>query len=142
MIRKFQDNDTNAVVSTWRAASALAHPFLTATFLDQEAEAMRNVYLGLAQTWVTEIDGHVVGFISIIGDEIGGLFLDPRHHGRGLGRALLDKAIAEKGPLKVEVFKENTIGRRFYDACGFHAVDEYVHEPSGQETIRMALDPQ
>ncbi len=141
MIRKYQDGDTNAVVSCWRSASELAQHFLKPEFLDQEAEAMRNLYLKHAETWVTEIGGEVVGFVSIIGDEVGGLFLDPDYHGQGLGRALLDKAVAEKGPLKVEVFRENSIGRQFYAAYGFQATDEYIHEPSGQATIRMAFAP-
>ena len=52
---------------------------------------------------------------------------------------MVDKAVAEKGPLTVEVFKNNVIGRRFYDSYGFQHVDEFVHEASGQDTIRMSF---
>jgi len=102
---------------------------------------MRNIYLAFAETWVIEIDGVVVGFIALIEDEIGGLFLDPDFHGQGLGRALVDKAVIQKGPLKVEVFKENIIGRRFYDAYGFRETEEFIHEASGQTTLRMNFAP-
>lgn len=137
MIRKYEDNDIETVVSIWRAASELAHPFLTKAFLDQENDNMRNIYLAFAETWVVEIDNSVIGFIALVENEIGGLFLDPKFHGQGFGRGLVDKAVAERGTLKVEVFKENVIGRSFYDAYGFRENEEFIHEPTGQATLRM-----
>jgi putative acetyltransferase len=142
MIRKYDAPDIEVVVSTWRRASELAHPFLSKAFLDTEDGNMRNIYLAFAETWVIEADGFVVGFIALIENEIGGLFLDPDFHGQGLGRALVDKAVADKGALKVEVFKANAIGRRFYDAYGFRETEEFIHEASGQATLRMTFNPE
>ena len=142
MIRKFEQEDTEDVVASWRSASELAHPFLSQTFLEKEAHDVRNDYLALAETWVCEVDGRVVGFIAMIENIIGGLFIDPHYHGRGLGRALVDKALAEKGPLEVEVFRDNVIGRRFYQAYGFHREGVSFHEPSGQVTIQMTYTPE
>lgn len=138
MIRKYQAADIDAVVSIWRLASEFAHPFLTTEFLDQEENNLRNIYVAVADTWVTEIDDHVVGFIALVENEIGGLFLDPAYHGQGLGKAMVDMAVAEEGTLTVEVFRENAVGRGFYDRYGFKILDEYFHEPSGQVTIRMS----
>jgi putative acetyltransferase len=67
-----------------------------------------------------------------MGNEVAALFVDPSHHGRGFGRQLMDKAVEEKGDLKVEVFELNTIGRQFYARYGFVFKDKYLHEPSGQ----------
>lgn len=139
MIRIYEDKDIEAVVSIWRTASELAHPFLTKPFLDAEAESLRTIYIKVAETWVLEIGGKVVGFIALIGNEIGGLFLDPSFHGQGFGRAMVDMAVAGKGALDVDVFEKNAIGRRFYDAYGFRRIDEYVHEASGEVTLRMAF---
>jgi putative acetyltransferase len=141
MIRKFKVNDTDAVVSIWRMASEFAHPFLFPAFLDTEAAALRNVYLAHAQTWVTERGGEVVGFVALIDNEVAGLFLDPAYHRQGFGSAMIDMAVAEKGPLKVDVFKENAAGRRFYEARGFHFTGEYLHEASGQVTLQMTMSP-
>jgi len=142
MIRKYKDVDADAIVSTWRAASEVAHPFLTREFLDREADAVRNIYLAFADTWVTEVDGETVGFVSLVDDEVGGMFLDPRYHGQGYGKAMMDHAIAHKGALRVEVFKRNKIGRAFYDRYGFRGSEEYIHEPTGEVVIRMAFVPQ
>lgn len=137
MIRKYKEEDTNAVVSSWRAASELAHPFLESQFLDSEAIALRDVYLKYAETWVVEIDESVVGFIAMAENEVAGLFLKPEYHGQGLGTALLNHVAANHVELTVDVFKKNNIGRRFYDRYGFRKVGEFVHESSGQETIKM-----
>jgi putative acetyltransferase len=142
MIRKYKEEDIEAVISSWRLSSELAHPFLTQESLDQESDNVRNVYMSLAETWVTEVNDHVVGFISLIENEIGGLFLDPTYHRRGFGRAMVDMAVSEKGALLVEVFKENSIGRGFYNSYGFLKVDEFVHEASGQTTFRMSYSPE
>lgn len=138
-IREFSLLDSDAVVAIWRKANALAHPFLNEEFVEQEAENLRNIYLVHAQTWLIEHEGGLVGFIAMIEAQIGGLFLDPAYHGRGLGRAMVDYTHALKGPLNVEVFSQNAIGRRFYDAYGFVETGRYLHEPSGQDTIQMAM---
>jgi len=140
MIRKFREEDTDAVVSSWRVATELAHPFLNKDFLDSEAIALRDIYLPATETWVTEIDENVIGFIAMMGNEIAGLFLIPSFHGQGFGRAMVDKAFKEKGSLTVEVFEQNPIGRRFYDAYGFQKFGEYAFEQTGDTVLQMQLN--
>ncbi|MBI1393775.1 MAG: GNAT family N-acetyltransferase [Alphaproteobacteria bacterium] len=139
MIRKYQPADADTLVSVWQAASRIAHPFLEAGFMAQEAENMRRLYLPNAETWVTEENRVAVGFISLIGNSIGGLFLDPSHHGRGMGKAMVDYAVHLKGALDVEVFKRNDIGRRFYARCGFVEFERYLHKPTGEVTLKLQL---
>lgn len=139
MIRQYQITDTDSLVSVWQEANALAHPFLPDEFVAHVADAMRQIYLPNAETWVLDEGGSAVGFVALIGNEIGGLFLKPDHHGKGFGKALVDHAVSLHGPLRVEVFKRNTIGRRFYDRYGFQFEAEYLHEPSGELTLKMAM---
>ncbi|WP_373008833.1 hypothetical protein [Hyphomonas sp.] len=49
MIRPYTDQDTDAVVSIWRATSEVAHPFLSEAFLAAETENVRNVYPKFAE---------------------------------------------------------------------------------------------
>lgn len=141
MIRKYEEKDTNSIVTVWRCSSELAHPFLKKDFLDSEAIALRDVYLKYAETWVTEIDNDIAGFISMAENEIAGLFLHPLFHHQGFGKAMIDKAVSLKGCLTVEVFKNNSIGRKFYDAYGFTIVDMTIHKPTGQTVIKMVFKP-
>ena len=104
----------------------MAHPFMDEAFFEKERYNIPHLYLPNADTWVAELDGIVVGFIALIGNEVGGLFLDPSSHGRGVGKAMMDKAQELHGDLVVEVFKENAIGRRFYEQYGFKLLHEKV----------------
>ncbi|MEO9902862.1 GNAT family N-acetyltransferase [Nisaea sp.] len=139
MIRQYQSSDTETLISIWMSASKLAHPFLGDDFLTQEAINMRTLYLPNAETWVIEHTTVPIGFIALIGSEIGGLFLDPAYHGQGYGHRMVDHAWKLKGPLRVDIFERNTIGRRFYDRTGFKQTGQYLHEASGEIILTMTM---
>lgn len=115
----------------------LAHPFLGENFIRREMTNVRDIYLGMAETRVAEKDGKVVGFIALIGHEIGGLFVCPDHHGHGFGSLLVSQAYEEKGPLEVVVFRKNVTGRAFYAKYGFQEVARFFHEDSNQDCLRL-----
>jgi putative acetyltransferase len=92
MIRLYRDDDLDRLIEVWYQASLLAHPFLSERFLNRERELIAGVYLPVAETYVYEKDGVLVGFIALMGDEVGAIFVDPALHGRGIGRALMDYA--------------------------------------------------
>ncbi len=137
IIRAYREDDLNDVLSVWENASKLAHPFLTSEFLAQERHNIPNVHLPNADTWVAEFDGRVIGFIALLGNEVGAIFVEPEFHGAGVGRALMDKAQELHGDLEVEVFQANSIGRKFYSRYGFEALSERVHEETGNKVLRL-----
>jgi putative acetyltransferase len=139
VIRQYQPADREDVLNVWARASALAHPFLSEEFLELERRNIPDVYLPKADTWVWEADGHVVGFMSLLGNEVGAVFVDPEFHRSGIGRALMDRARALRGELEVEVFERNLPGRAFYAQLGFELVDKKVHDPTGFEIMRLRL---
>lgn len=139
MMREYKTDDTDALITIWNSAEPLAHPFLSDEVRDQVRRDTANIYLPNAETWVLENDGAPVGFIAMIGTEIGGLFLDPSEQGKGMGRQMVDHIVALKGPLTVEVFKDNKIGLPFYERYGFVIIGEGVFDASGDETFKMAM---
>jgi len=141
MIRRYQPADCEDVLRVWAQASALAHPFLSSEFLAVERHNIPNLYLPIAETWVWQTDGHVVGFVSLLGSEIGAIFVDPRLHRSGIGRALINLAQDLRGELEVEVFERNLLGRAFYASLGFHLVSQKVHDQTGFSVLRLRLRP-
>ena len=139
MIRKYQPADCEDVLNVWSRASALAHPFLSQEFLALERHNIPNVYLPNAETWVWQADGHVVGFISLLGSEVGAIFVDPKLHQSGIGRALINLAQNLRGELEVEVFERNLPGRAFYARLGFNLVHQKVHDQTGFNVMRLRL---
>ncbi len=138
-IRRYCPEDLEPVMAAWRRANALAHPFLNEVYVTQVEQEVRDLYVPSAETYVVEEEGKVFGFVALLGNEIGGLFVDPSKHGRGYGKALVDHAVAIKGPLKVEVFRDNEVGRPFYERYGFVFVTEQQREPSGQWVRKLAM---
>lgn len=139
MIRKYRQEDRDEVLRVWAAASALAHPFLAEEFLARESYEIRNVHLPRSETWVWEADGRVAGFISLLGNEVGAVFVDPGFQRSGVGWALMDHARGLRPELEVEVFEDNPVGRAFYAKYGFERVLRKVHEPTGRGVLRLRL---
>ncbi len=60
------------------------------------------------------------------------LAVDPEHQGQGLGRALLERAIAflREGGMavaKIETLEQNPIGQTLYPSLGFQEVARQIH---------------
>lgn len=136
-IRQYKVSDLEDVLSSWEAATRLAHPFMTDEFIAQERTNVAEIYLPNTDTWVAELEGEVKGFIALMGNEVGAIFLQPNCHGQGIGKALMDKAQEIHGNLEVEVFKVNNIGCSFYSKYGFEPLEEKQHEPTGQKVLRL-----
>lgn len=139
MIRPFSDRDLGAVLDVWYRASVVAHSFLSDDFFEAERRQIAEQWLPMAETSVYESGERVVGFLALIGNEVGAIFVDPDHQGRGIGRALMDAARDSRPFLELDVFEANTTGRRFYDLYGFEYVDRHTHDATGQPELRLRL---
>ena len=119
----------------WRAslewedyrAALLAHP---------DAIELPAGQIAAGQVQVAEQDGIIVGFCVVLpredgGAELDGLFVDPPHWRRGIGRRLVDHAAAaaaQTGAGALHVIA-NPRALDFYRACGF--------KPSGEAQTRF-----
>lgn len=137
VIREYKSDDDDAIIAAWEASTRIAHPFLTDDFIAGERIAIREMYLPNTITHVAEENGAVIGFASMMGDELGAIFLIPDFHGKGVGRALMDTAARGHEFVDVEVFERNPIGRAFYERYGFREMTKSTHEPTGETLIRM-----
>jgi putative acetyltransferase len=138
-IRPYTDGDLEELLGVWYRASLVAHQFLSEAFLTTERREISERWLPMAETTVYDVDGHVVGFIALIGNEVGAIFVDPDHQSMGVGRALMNHARESRPFLELNVFEANAVGRRFYDAYGFEFVDRHLHGVSGETELRLRL---
>jgi len=136
-IRAYETKDLDDLMVSWESANKVAHPFLSKDFQDKVRHDIPNLYLPNADTWVIEQEGIVIGFIALIGNEIGGLFVNSNFHGTGAGKALTDKAQELHDTLEVDVFEKNLIGKNFYLRYGFTVLEEKIHEETGNKVNRM-----
>ena len=136
-IRPYQSDDTEAVINVWLAAIEVAHPFLSDDFISREKDRVRDQHLRVAETWVFERNQRILGFIALMGNEVGGIFVDPSAQRNGIGKALMDFAVDRHGNLFLDVFKSNWLGRSFYEKYGFSIKHEHIHEETGQPQLRL-----
>lgn len=139
MIRSYDERDVHDLLDVWYRASLVGHPFLPEAFLEKERAEIVERWLPAADTTVYEVDGRVVGFLSLIDNEVGAIFVDPDLHGRGIGRALMDDARERRPYLELTVFEANEVGRRFYETYGFAFVERRVEESTGEPELRLRL---
>lgn len=91
MIRKWQSENADPLLSLWLESTTEAHPFIDPGYWKENEILVRDVYLPSAETWIWEEDGHPCGFISVMQTQfVGALFVAPAFIGKGIGRALLN----------------------------------------------------
>lgn len=139
MIRPFRTSDTQQLLHVWYQASLIAHSFLDADFFEAERKRIVEHWLPQAETYVSVESRQLVGFLSLVGDEVGAIFVDPQAQGNGHGRALMDHARSIRDHLELDVFEENSIGRSFYAAHGFEQIGRGVDATTGRVTLRYRL---
>ena len=81
----------------------------------------------------------MVGFLALIGNEVGGLFVDSKYHGGGIGRALMDLARRTRDFLELDVFEDNKVEREFYKNYVFRHVGQHVDVETGFIQVRLRL---
>src|ERR1700742_1354539 len=77
-------------------------------------------------TWVAEVDGTIVGFVSAYraANFVHHLFVDPAHHHVGIGAALLRYALERIGrPAELKWLSKNLRAIAFYQGQGRREVD-------------------
>lgn len=96
------------------------HGFLSLEDFETISAIVLEKYLPSARLWVAVDDQDVpVAFLGADGANLDSLFVDPAHHGEGLGRALIEHAFAPGCSVHVDVNEANLQARAFYERMGF-----------------------
>lgn len=134
-IRPATPDDRVRMTEIWLEGSRQAHEFIPAAYWESKAEEMREHYLPMADSWVMEgaaADGGIAGFVSLVGDYLAALFIDPERQGEGLGGRLLKQAQAERPSLTLKVYEQNEKAAAFYKRHGFTELEKTLDEATGE----------
>ncbi|MBE7106334.1 GNAT family N-acetyltransferase [Bacillus cereus] len=156
VIREMKQEDIHAVQSVAKIAwhdtyegiipREIQDSFLDEAYSDEKMKyRLKNTHL-----FVAEEEGEVIGFANFSPirlqneAELGAIYLLPEQQGKGIGSALLQKGITTlKGIRKmyIHVEAENEKGKRFYEAKGFAALEQFDEDFEGHmlQTVRMVL---
>lgn len=128
VIRPAAAADAAAITTVFLVARAATMPYLPRLYDDEQTAAwVTHVVLPQCRAWVaheTEAP-QILGFVAVEDDVLEHLYLSPEHRRRGIGMKLLEQArLASPSGLTLRVFTRNTDARAFYEAHGFHLLDE------------------
>ncbi|MGQ4273243.1 acetyltransferase [Terrihabitans sp. B22-R8] len=121
-IRRARRDELDLLLDIWLRAVERTHDFLTPADIEFYKPLVRTRYLPFADLWVVAENGVPLGFLGIAGSKVESLFVDPDHHRRGIGRALLAHAFRLAGPLRIDVNEQNRPARKFYARMGFEEI--------------------
>ncbi|MDO5603980.1 MAG: GNAT family N-acetyltransferase [Paracoccus sp. (in: a-proteobacteria)] len=132
LIRPFvAATDLKDLSDIWFQASLKAHPFIGKHRLTEQRRLIEEEYLPKAETLVACLGEEAVGFISLLGSFVGGIFIAPDQQGRGVGRKLIEHAMSGRPELSLEVYTANEQALCFYNALGFQEISRREVDDSG-----------
>lgn len=131
-IRAFETaTDLKKLSIIWLDASLLVHAFVGEHRLREQRTLIETQYLPNSETWVACQLNEPVGFISLMDNFVGGLFIAPCCQGQGIGRLLIAHALKLKGELLLEVYTDNHQAYSFYQALGFTVLSKRAIDDEG-----------
>ncbi|MEO0458328.1 MAG: GNAT family N-acetyltransferase [Cyanobacteria bacterium P01_A01_bin.114] len=102
--------------------------FLT---LEQTAE---NEGLFNDKLFVAEIDNVVQGFVAYSNEELTWLYVAPESYRKGVGRALVQQAVADSAPtIEIQLLEGNTPALELYLSEGFQVMERIDGKLEGNE---------
>jgi putative acetyltransferase len=136
VVRRAQPAEHSVLLAIWERSVRATHTFLTEADIAFYRPLTGDILAGdTLELWVLTNEADVpIGFLSLAGDVIEALFLEPAHRRQGGGRRLIAhaQALRSGGALTVDVNEQNVAARAFYEALGFEVVGRSSLDPAGR----------
>lgn len=115
--------DLDALTDLWETSVRATHDFLAPDEICFYRSLVRGGALSAVRLWVVRRPGGgFAAFAGVADGMLEMLFVAPDLRGRGLGRCLVEHAVARCGVRRVDVNEENTQAAGFYARLGFRVV--------------------
>ena len=144
-LRPYQAADEAAAIELWRRTWQEAYPAIDfASRLDWWRERWRNELVPNTAVILAEVDGDLIGFITVepATGYIDQVVVAPQAWGSGVAAMLLEEAKrVSPARLDLSVNKDNARAIRFYQKHGFAVSGEDVNPLSGAPIYKMRWRP-
>lgn len=141
MIRPFEMKDLNAVMDIWLRNTIDAHPFIDKMYFINNYQKFQEDHLLRSQSQVYELDGKIVGFVSIKQDMvITTINVDKPYRMSGIGEALINTLFKKFHQITVKCYLENSDALAFFHKSGFEVVGHETDSDTNKELVILVID--
>lgn len=141
MIRRVTKDDLDRVVQIWLETNIKAHDFISEDYWRENEQAVRGM---LAESelylYETDSDHKIQGFIGLVDDYIGGIFVQSEAQSRGIGKQMLDYVKQIKSKLTLSVYEKNNRAIKFYQREDFKIIAEGLEEENNEKEYTMVWE--
>ncbi len=120
------------LVTVWESSVRATHHFLQESDIAALRPLLLNAYLPNLKVMIARDEAGVIhGFLGVDENRIEMLFVDDASRGKGVGKLLLNYAIAHFGANEVDVNEQNPQSVAFYQHMGFVQVGRSERDGQG-----------
>ncbi len=131
-LRSARPDDAAACFTLWYAAVAATHDFLNPADFAAIAAEVKALLPSVPMTVAADKDDQPLGFMIMDDGHMEALFIHPDAHGRGIGKALVQSAVAAHGRITTDVNEQNMGALGFYLRLGFVPTGRSPHDGQGR----------
>jgi putative acetyltransferase len=129
-----------ALVDIWRSAVRATHDFLDEADFARIESHLASDYFPAVTLTVAEAEGAPMGFSGVVDGSLEMLFVSAAARGRGIGSALLAKAVQNQSVTRVDVNEQNPEALGFYASRGFVQVGRSELDGDGRPYPLLHLE--
>lgn len=116
----------------WRAAVDATHDFLAPNDRDAIEAELLAFFPQVSLLLAVDRSDTPLGFMFLHDGHLEALFIDPEHHGKGIGKAFIHNVLAAHPNLTVDVNEQNPKALGFYQHLGFERIGRSALDGQGR----------
>ncbi|MHC9532151.1 GNAT family N-acetyltransferase [Dellaglioa sp. L3N] len=136
MIRQATNADIEEIIQLWYEVNIEAHYFIAKDYWTSHFDDVKKM-LPLAELYVYEQKGKIVGFVGLDNTYISGIFVSSNAQSNGIGKQLLDEVKKKKTELSLTVYQKNKRAINFYLRENFKIKSESMDTVNNEKDYLM-----
>ncbi|WP_312944384.1 acetyltransferase [Agrobacterium sp.] len=125
-------DDLPRIMDIWRRAVDATHDFLAPDDRDAIEAELVTFFPQISLLLAVDDNDTPLGFMFLHDGHMEALFIDPNQHRKGIGKALIQRAVTEHPALTTDVNEQNHKALGFYEHQGFERTGRSTHDGQGR----------